>query len=120
MLQEMMKKVFDRAVSEDYPHLKLPAVVYATVTRAEKLGDTFQAEELVLYNDESGGSYRGHIVANWHEYTLAVVDRFGNADESFPPIPGIKSKKQFKAGAVVALALAYGDISPAIIGEVVF
>lgn len=36
----------------------------------------------------------------------------------YPALPGIKSKKQFKAGAVVAVALPYGDLAPAIIGEV--
>ena len=37
--------------------------------------------------------------------------------ETFPALPGVRSKAQYKAGAVVAVALAYGD-SPAIIGEV--
>ncbi len=39
-------------------------------------------------------------------------------DANYPALPGIKSKKQFKAGAVVAVALPYGDLTPAIIGEV--
>ncbi|MFR9190647.1 MAG: hypothetical protein ACLVL7_10810 [Anaerotruncus massiliensis (ex Togo et al. 2019)] len=34
-----------------------------------------------------------------------------------PALPGVRSKAQYEAGAVVAVALAYGD-SPAIIGEV--
>ena len=38
--------------------------------------------------------------------------------QRYPALPGIKSKKQFKAGAVVAVALPYGDLTPAIIGEV--
>ena len=50
-------------------------------------------------------------------YTLVVVDRWGNRDESFPALPGVRSKAQYKGGAVVAVAMAYGD-SPAIIGEV--
>ena len=41
-----------------------------------------------------------------------------NPDANYPALPGIKSKKQFKAGAVVAVALPYGDLTPAIIGEV--
>lgn len=118
MLEQMIAAVLKKSVAEDYPHIKLPAVVYASVSQAKQLAETFQAEELTIYNDESGGSYRGHIAAHWYEYTLTVIDRFGNADEDFPTIPGIKSKKQFKTGAVVALALAYGDLTPAIIGEV--
>lgn len=118
MLEEMVKGVINKTLETEHPHLTLPAVVCATVTTATKLSETYEAEELVFVNDDSGSSYRGHIVAPWYEYTLNVIDRFGNVDESFPPLPGIKSKKQFRAGAVVAIALTYGDITPAIIGEV--
>ena len=118
MLEEMIKSTLKKTVEKDFPHLVLPAVVYATVTAAKKLTETFEVNELVIHNDETGGSYIGHIVVPWWEYTLAVVDRFGNPDEDFPTIPGIKSKKQFQTGATVAVALAYGDLTPAIIGEV--
>lgn len=117
MLEEMVKAVVNKLIAEEYPHVKLPAVVYATVTQAKQLGETFEIKELTICNDESGGSYKGHIVAHWNEYTLAVVDRFGNADETFPALPGVRSRAQYKAGALVAVALAYGD-TPAIIGEV--
>lgn len=119
MLEQMVKSIIKKTLETEQPHLTLPAVVCATVTSAKKLSETYEAEELVIYNDDSGSSYKGHIVASWYEYNLTVIDRFGNADETFPPLPGIKSKKQFKAGAVVAIALAYGDITPTIIGEVV-
>lgn len=118
MLEAFTKTAVDKIIAEDYPHLKLPAVVFASIAQARQLDDTFQVEELVLYNDEGGGSYRGHIVAHWYEYTLHMLDRFGNQDERFPTIPGVRSKSQFKTGAVVALSLAYGDLTPAIIGEV--
>lgn len=91
--------------------------VYATVSKATQLGETFDLEDLVIHNDETGSSFKGHITAHWNEYTLTVVDRWGNEDESFPPLPGVRSKGQYKAGAFVAVAMAYGD-SPAIIGEV--
>lgn len=103
--------------AELYPHAKSPAVVYATVSKATQLGETFDLEDLVIHNDETGSSFKGHITAHWNEYTLTVVDRWGNEDESFPPLPGVRSKGQYKAGAFVAVAMAYGD-SPAIIGEV--
>lgn len=118
MLEEMIQAVMEKMIATRHPHLKLPAVVFAKVDSARKLAETFQAEELVIHNDETGGSYKGHIVSNWYEYKLMVIDRFGSADGSFPPLPGIRSRKQFKAGAVVAVALPYGDITPAIIGEV--
>lgn len=117
MLEEMVRSVIDKTLATNYPHLKLPAVIYATIASAKKLPETFDVK-LVIHNDEGGGSYQGHITANWYEYILNVVDRFGNADEAFPPLPGIKSKMQFKTGAVVAVALPYGDLTLEIIGEV--
>lgn len=116
-LENMMKAVTNKAIAQDYPFLKVPAVVYATVTKATQLGETFSYDDLVIHNDETGSSYRGHIVAHWYEYTLQVVDRWGNVDESFPAFPDIRSKAQYKQGAVVAVGMAYGD-APAIIGEV--
>ena len=118
MLEEMVKAVVNKVIAQDYAFLKTPAVLYAVVTKAAKLGETFDCKDLVIHNDETGTSYRGHITANWYEYTLTVLDRFGNPDDDFPTIPGIKSKSQFKAGAVVAVALPYGDLTPSIIGEV--
>lgn len=117
MLEQMIKAVAKKLIAQEYPHVKLPAVVYATVSKAAQLGETFELEELVIHNDETGSSYKGHITAHWNEYTLTVVDRFGNVDKTFPALPGVRSKAQYEAGAVVAVALAYGD-GPAIIGEV--
>lgn len=117
MLEEMVKAIIKKTIAADYPHLKLPTVVFASISSVTKL-DTFEIEELVIHNDETGSSFKGHITANWYEYTLNVLDRFGNLDEQYPTLPGIKSKKQFKLGALVAISLPYGDINPAIIGEV--
>ena len=109
MLEQMMRAVARKIIAQEYPHAKSPAVVYATVSKATQLGETFDLEDLVIHNDETGSSFKGHITAHWNEYTLE--------DESFPPLPGVRSKGQYKAGAFVAVAMAYGD-SPAIIGEV--
>lgn len=117
MLEQMMRAVARKIIAQEYPHAKSPAVVYTTVSKATQLGETFDLEDLVIHNDETGSSFKGHITAHWNEYTLTVVDRWGNEDESFPPLPGVRSKGQYKAGAFVAVAMAYGD-SPAIIGEV--
>ena len=117
MLVEMVKAIIKKSIATDYSHLKLPAVMFASIQSATKL-DAFEIEDLVIHNDETGNSFEGHITANWYEYTLTVLDRFGNQDEKFPTLPGIKSKTRFKVGAVIAIALPYGDIAPAIIGEV--
>jgi hypothetical protein len=56
-------------------------------------------------------------VAHWHEYTLKVLDRFGNTDDTFPELPGVRSKVQLEAGATVAIAFAFGGVEPTIIGR---
>ena len=98
MLEQMMRAVARKIIAQEYPHAKNPAVVYATVSKATQLGETFDLEDLVIHNDETGSSFKGHITAHWNEYTLTVVDRWGDEDESFPPLPGVRSKGQYKAG----------------------
>lgn len=93
MLEEFTRAAVEKIVAEDYPHIKLPAVVYATVKQRESAGE-------------------------WNKYTLTILDRFGNRDESFPVIPGVMSKMGLEVGRTVAVALAYGDLTPIIIGEV--
>lgn len=117
MLAEMVKSVLKKTLAVDYPHLKLPSVVYARVGAVRPLG-TFEWRELVIYNDETGGHYRGHIEAHWYEYTLTVLDRFGSIDPAFPVLPQIRSRQQFQSGAIVAVALPFGELTPSIIGEV--
>ena len=117
-LQRMMRDVAKEMMSKDYPHAKLPAIVYASVSRVKRL-EAYEVTELVIHNDEHPGShYRAHITAYWYEYELTVLDRFGNPDDEYPPLPQIRSKKQFQQGAVVAVALPYGELTPSIIGEV--
>lgn len=118
-LEQFVKTAVAKLIPQDYPHLKEPAVMYATITGVRKLEETYELNDLVIYNDESGGSYKGHIVAHWYEYTLRVVDRFGNLDAKFPELPSVRSKKQFRKGATVSIGLAYGDLSPTIIEEVI-
>ena len=117
MLREAIETTIHKAIAQGYPHLKTPAVLYAVVTKAARLGETFSYDDLVIYNDETGTSFRGHIVAHWYEYTVQVVDRWGNIDASFPPFPDIRSRIQLETGAFVSVAMAYGDV-PAIIREV--
>ena len=100
MLEEMVKAVVNKVIAQDYPFLK-----------------SSDYNDLVIHNDETGTSYRGHITAHWYEYTLQAVDRWGNVDESVPAFPDIRSRIQLKTGAFVSVAMAYGDV-PAIIREV--
>lgn len=54
MLEKMIRAVINKMIAADYPHLKLPTVVFAKVDSAKKMGETFQVEELAIYNDETG------------------------------------------------------------------
>ena len=117
MLEEFTKAAVDKIIAQDYPYLKLPALLFATVSSAQMLGETFTLEKPVVYDEDAPRTFNAHIDAHWYEYTLTVVDRFGSVDENFPKFPGIRSRAQYKPGATVAVALAYGD-SPVIIGEV--
>lgn len=117
MFEGFVKAVVEKIIARDYAHLKTPSILFARITKATMLGETFDYNELIIHNDETGTSYQGHITAHWYEYNLAIVDRFGGNDERFPPLPEIRSRTQFEVGAMVSIALAYGD-NPAIIGEV--
>lgn len=61
MLEQMMRAVARKIIAQEYPHAKSPAVVYATVSKATQLGETFDLEDLVIHNDETGSSFKGHI-----------------------------------------------------------
>lgn len=118
-LEQFTKIVINRVLAEDYPHLKLPAVVYATVTGAKEISDTYEVKDLEITDEDGGRTYKARYKAHWYEYTLKVLDRFGNADAEFPELPGVRSKVQLEAGATVAIGLAFGGVEPTIIGEVV-
>ncbi len=94
MLEEMVKSVISKQLAADFPHLQLPAVMRAKVTRAASSGE-------------------------WFEYSLKIIDKTGEIDERFPEIPGVLSKLQVESGKTVAVGLLYGELNPCIIGEVV-
>lgn len=118
-LEQFVKKVVEDVLKQSYTHLVTPAVLLARVSSVKELTDTYEVEKLDIHNDGGGGSYRGRIVGRWQEYTLTVVDRFGNEDSSFPPLPNVRSRIPLQAGVLAAIALPFGDLTPVIIGEVV-
>ena len=118
-LEQFVKSIVEDVLKQSYTHLVSPAVLLARVSRVKELPDTYELHELDIHNDESGSSYGGRIVGRWQEYTLEVVDRFGNTDGDFPALPGVCSRVQLQEGALAAIALPCGDLTPVIIGEVV-
>ena len=93
MLEEMVRAVIKKTAAADYPHMKLPAVVYARVVSVRPAG-------------------------SWLEYRLTVLDRFGNPDGTFPSLPQVRSKKRFQEGTIISIALPYGELAPVILEEV--
>ena len=91
MLAEMIKAVIKKTVAVDYPYLRLPAAVLARVDSVKKL-DAYEIGGLIFYDDGEGKSCQGHAEAYWYQYKITVLDRFGNPDEAFPPLPEIKSR----------------------------
>lgn len=116
MLKDAVRTVMKLAIDTDYPHLKLPAVMFARVVSARKCG-TYDTEGLTITDETGGESFAARIKADLYEYRLEVTDRFGNADPAFPALPGIRSRKQFQAGDLAVVAFPYGDTDPVIIGE---
>ena len=117
MLKEMVRTIVKQVIASSYPHVKLPAVVYAKIVSVQPCG-TYDLEELSITDESVGRTFPAHLTCSCYEYHLAIIDRSGNMDSDFPALPGIRSKKPLRAGAVVAVAFAYGDIDPVILGEV--
>ena len=53
MLEEMVASVMKKTLAQDFPHLKLPAAVFATIDSAAK-SDAFDIEELIVHNEVTG------------------------------------------------------------------
>lgn len=82
MLEEMVASVMKKTLAQDFPHLKLPAAVFATIDSAAK-SDAFDIEELIVHNEVTGEVFKAHITSYWYEYKLTVIDRFGNPDANY-------------------------------------
>jgi hypothetical protein len=79
----MVASVMKKTLAQDFPHLKLPAAVFATIDSAAK-SDAFDIEELIVHNEVTGEVFKAHITSYWYEYKLTVIDRFGNPDAMLP------------------------------------
>ena len=105
MLEEMVASVMKKTLAQDFPHLKLPAAVFATIDSAAK-SDAFDIEELIVHNEVTGEVFKAHITSYWYEYKLTVIDRFGNPDANYPALPGIKSTNRCRSHAFTSCGLA--------------
>lgn len=118
MLEEFTTAVITKTLEQNYSHLKQPAVLHARVTQAAQLGTVFEYDVQVT-NADAGTSFNAKITGHWYEYSVRILDKSGGVSDDYPEIPGVKSKVQAAVGATVAVALAYGDLNPVILGEVI-
>ena len=61
MLEEMVASVMKKTLAQDFPHLKLPAAVFATIDSAAK-SDAFDIEELIVHNEVTGEVFKAHLL----------------------------------------------------------
>ncbi len=94
MLEAMISAAIDKKIKTEYPHLELPAAVYARVTKVQEL-----------------------VVG--YEYNLKVLDEIKEVDESFPEIPGVRSEYALEAGDIAVAILLYGKLNVFIVGRVI-
>lgn len=118
MMEQMIKGVLKKTITQDYPHLQLPAVVFAMVRSAQKLEETYEVQDLEITNETTGETFQATVKAHWHEYSLQVLDKLGDDSVDFPEIPGVRSQQAIKAGRIVAIGLNQGELNPVLIGEV--
>lgn len=117
MFEKMVEQILKKLLETVYPHLLKPAILHARILKAER-GAAWDGE-MELVDPETEESFTGRYRGYWYTYTIEILDRFGNADAKFGKIPGIRCKQQYAPGSVVAVALPNGELTPAIIGEVV-
>lgn len=94
MLEEMIKSVVKKTIDTEYQHLLMPNILTAIIASA---------------------SHDGEI----YTYDLKILDKNGVSDDTYPIIPGVKSKLIFTTNSTVAIGLLYGQLNPYILGEVI-
>lgn len=93
-LEQFVKTTLQKEITASYPHLKLPAILAAVITTAQRLDN------------------------GWSEYSLLLVDAGGTPDPAYPEIPNIRARLAVEQGATVAVGMLFGMLEPAILCEV--
>lgn len=118
MIEQVVKSIVEKHLLENFPQVQLPGTMQASVTKATKLGDTYDYEDMQVEGCQSCPPYEAKITGPWYEYSLKILTRDGAVDEKYPEIPGVMSRHQVKKGGKVAVAMLYGELRPFILGEV--
>ena len=94
MLEQMIKNVIEKLIQVRYQHVKLPATVYAKITKAQEYTD-------------------------YYVYNLKILNENKAIDTSFPEIPEVMSKEKLETGDVAAVLLLYGKLNVFVVGKVI-
>lgn len=94
IIEKAIASVSEKTAARAFPHINHAGSVYAQITSATK--------------------NKGYFT-----YRLKLLDAEKSIDSRFGEIPNVKSKQELTTGAVVAVALLYGQAEPYIIGEVI-
>lgn len=94
MLEQMIQNVIEKLIQVRYQHVKLPATVYAKITKAQEYPD-------------------------YYVYNLKILDENKAINTSFPEIPEVKSKEKLDYGDVAAVVLLYGKLNVFVVGKVI-
>lgn len=94
MLGLFVKQELDKEISENYPHLRHPTCVYASVSN------------VTVEND-------------MNVCTLKILDKNMNADNDYPEIPSVKTSVNLSVGDIAVVILLYGECYPWILGRYV-
>ena len=91
-LKDFVSSALNEEITENYPHLRHPACVYAKVVSVSKKGDIYTT-------------------------TLRILDKNKQKDQDYTDTPKVKTELEVKKDDIVVAVLMYGDADPYIIGR---
>lgn len=120
MLENMIRRVMERKIGEEYPQAQLPPVMLAQVSAVSESGNIKEEHRQVQVELEDGPRTVETVIRKkGYVYSLRIIGRDGEPDSRYPVIPGVRSLIQADPGDTVAVAMLYGALDPYIIGEVI-
>lgn len=91
-LRNFVNKALDEEITENYPHLRHPACVYARVISVTKKDNIYTT-------------------------TIRILDKNKQKDQEYTDTPKVKTDIKVHQGDIVVAVLMYGDADPYIIGR---
>lgn len=90
MMSEFVRQELENEIKEHYPHMRYPPCMRAKVVSVRTGSGTYTC-------------------------TLKILDKNGQADNSFPEIPMVQTDIEVSRGDTVIVLLLYGECDPFIL-----